>query len=129
MSALPHVTRTDHDATTVVVYPVGEFDIAGTDLLRSTFLDAVSATKNKLIIDLSGTTFLDSMALGTIIGARRRVAGWGGWVRLVAPQPNIHRVLRLTELDKVFGLYDTVEQAAAHVTEELDGSDGTSAAS
>lgn len=118
MSALPYVTRTDYDESTVVVSPVGEFDIAGTDLLRSTFVDAVSADTNKLVVDLSGTTFLDSMALGTIIGARRRAAGWGGWVRLVAPQPNIHRVLRLTELDKVFGLYDTIDQAATHVVED-----------
>lgn len=113
MSPLPHISQTE-TGDAIVMTLVGEFDIAGTDLLRATFRDAITATSNKLVVDLAATTFLDSMALGAIVGAGRRASAWGGWLRLVAPPPNIRRVLRITELDTVFGLYDTVEQAVAH---------------
>lgn len=115
MSPLPHITCTETDGVTVMC-PVGEFDIAGTDLLRSTLREAITAERSKLVVDLSATTFLDSTALGTLLGAARRAGGWDGWVRLVAPPANIRRVLRVTELDTVFGLYDTVDQAISHRT-------------
>ena len=114
MSNLPHIVQSDQDGVHVVGL-VGEFDISVVDLLRGTLLDAVSADRSKLVIDLHAATFLDSMALGTLVSAGKRANGWGGWVRLVAPPANIRKVLRLTEIDTVFGLYDTVEQAAAHV--------------
>ncbi|MCW2784187.1 MAG: anti-anti-sigma factor [Marmoricola sp.] len=119
----PTVTHFEQDGV-VVVAPIGEFDIAGTDLLRSAFADAISADRAQVVLDLSGTTFLDSMALGTIIGAGRRASGWGGWVRLVAPPANIRKVLHLTELDKVFGLYDTVDQAATHDVDRRSSTPG-----
>ncbi|MCW2755971.1 MAG: anti-sigma factor antagonist [Marmoricola sp.] len=114
--AQPHLTQSSIGDVTIVG-PVGEFDIGTIDLLRSTFAAAITPHQNKLVIDLTGTRFLDSMALGTIIGAGRRASGWGGWVRLVAPPTNIRNVLRLTEIDTVFGLYDSVEQAVAHNSE------------
>jgi anti-sigma B factor antagonist len=116
MSDLPFVTRSEHDDV-IVFSPVGEFDIAGTDLLRSAFTEALSASRCKLVVDLSATTFMDSMALGSVVGAGRKAGGWGGWLRLVAPPANIRRVLRITEIDTVLGLYDTVEEAIAHQAE------------
>ncbi|MCW2855173.1 MAG: anti-sigma factor antagonist [Marmoricola sp.] len=111
--AQPHVTQSTIGDVTIVG-PVGEFDIGTIDLLRATLAAAISPHRTKLVIDLAGTRFLDSMALGTIIGAGRRASGWGGWLRLVAPPSNIRKVLRLTEIDTVFGLYDNVEQALGH---------------
>lgn len=113
MSNLPHITKIEDDGV-VVLAPVGEFDISSVDLMRETFLEAVTADSNRLVIDLTRTTFLDSMALGAIIGANRRASGLGGWVRLVGPQPGVRKILHITSLDKVFGLYDTVDQAIQH---------------
>lgn len=111
---LPHIIRTDQDDT-VVLGLVGEFDLSNLDLLRSTFLEAATPDASKIVIDLSATTFVDSMVLGTMIGLARRANGWGGWVRLVAPRANVRRVLHIAGLDIVFGMYDTVDQAVLHV--------------
>ncbi|MET3961016.1 anti-anti-sigma factor [Marmoricola sp. OAE513] len=113
MNHPPHIIRTELEGR-VVLAPVGEFDISSVDMLRATFVEATSETTNQVVLDLSGTTFLDSMALGTMLGVSRRVTAWGGWVRVVAPRPNVRKVLRLTGLDKVFALYDTVDQALTH---------------
>lgn len=109
----PHVTQSHYDDV-LVMAPVGEFDLSVADLLRSAFAEAITSRCHKVVLDLSDTKFLDSVALGALIGARRRATGWGGWVRLVAPPPNIRHVLRTTELDTVFGLYDTIDQAITH---------------
>lgn len=109
----PHIVQTEHDGI-VVLGPVGEFDISSVDMLRSTFLAATSESSNKIVLDLSETTFLDSMAIGTMLGVSRRVNEWDGWVRVVAPRPNVRKVLHVTGLDKVFALYDTVDQATSH---------------
>jgi anti-sigma B factor antagonist len=112
--SLAHITRTEH-GDTIVLSPVGAFDLSNLDMLRSTFLEAATPETTRIVIDLSGTTFVDSMAIGTMLGVARRANGWGGWVRLVAPRPNVRRVLHMTGLDKVFAMYDTVDQAVMHL--------------
>ena len=86
--ALSHITRSELDDA-VVLGPVGEFDISNVDMLRTTFLEAVSPEHNRIVIDLSLTEFVDSMAIGAMLGIARRANGWGGWVRLVAPDPTV----------------------------------------
>lgn len=110
----PHVQSSEQDGVTVVA-PVGEFDISTVEMLREIFASSVTEESNRMVLDLSGTEFVDSLALGVMLGAGRRANEWGGWVRLVAPTPPVRRVLAVTGLDKVFGMYDTVDQAIAHV--------------
>lgn len=112
--SLPYITRTEHGGT-IVLSPVGEFDLSNLDLLRETFLEAATPESNRIVIDLSGTAYVDSMAIGTMLAVARRANEWGGWVRLVAPRPNVLRVLHITGLDKVFAMYDTVDQALTHL--------------
>ena len=54
-------------------------------------------------------------ALGTIVSAAKGTREKGGWLRLVAPTNAVRRALRITQIDTVLGLYDTVDQAVAHV--------------
>src|SRR3954447_1496766 len=89
---LPYISRSDETGA-IVLGPVGEFDIANVDLLRSTFAEAATPQTPRIVIDLSGTEFVDSMAIGAMLGVARRANGWGGWVRLVAPRPNVRHVL------------------------------------
>ncbi len=111
-----YVARHDVGGAAVLA-PVGEFDIATVEVLRSAIFAALEHNSN-LVVDLAKTTFLDSIALGAIIGGGNGAREAGGWLRLVAPQPNIRRTLRLTGIDRVFGLYDTVDQALAHADSE-----------
>ncbi|MFL6061587.1 MAG: STAS domain-containing protein [Marmoricola sp.] len=114
MSTVPCVARSEIDGV-AVISPVGDFDIATLHLLRAAFDQAVGPATDRVVLDLSRTTFLDSMAIGVVIGLARRVEGQGGWLRLVAPRPNVRTVLRITGLDRAFGLYDTLDQALKHV--------------
>jgi len=109
----PRIDCSELGEDVIVVRLVGDFDMDGTDALRRTFAEVVSQPRNKVVIDLSQTMFMDSMALGAIIGAGKRAQGWGGWLRLVGPTLYLRKVLRVTGLDAVYGVYADVDEAVA----------------
>ncbi|MCW2783535.1 MAG: hypothetical protein JWP74_52 [Marmoricola sp.] len=113
MSPVPDVVLAEHGADATVVRPVGDFDLDANEALHAAFTDAVTPERPKVVVDLSETTFLDSTALGTIIGGARRATTSGGWLRFVAPSRYVQKVLKVTALDVAFGVYDTVEEAVA----------------
>ena len=94
-----------------MLIPSGEFDISSVHLLRDGIIEALERTST-IVLDMSDVTFVDSTALGAIVGGHRLAAGRrGGWMRIAAPQANIDRILRLMAMDQLLGIYDTVEQA------------------
>jgi anti-sigma B factor antagonist len=111
-----YVTRLEKHGA-VVLGLVGDFDIHFTPLLQSSLEDALVASPPHIVVDLSQTQFLDSSALGVLYVADRRAKESDGWLRTVSPAAYVRKVLRVTSLDTVFGVYDTVEQA----TDDRDG--------
>lgn len=57
-----------------------------------------------LVCDLSGATFLDSTALGVIVGAFRRAREAGTMFHVVLPAGPARRIFELTALDQVLPL-------------------------
>ncbi|GAA3197145.1 STAS domain-containing protein [Dactylosporangium siamense] len=95
-----------------VVRADGELDVSTAPQLRQTITSALDDAGDKVIVDLSAVTFMDSTTLGVLIGAHNRVRESGGFLGLVCPDDKIRRVFRITGLDNVFTLYDTVPDAA-----------------
>lgn len=94
----------------------GEIDVYTAPRLRESIVAAVEAGKHRLIIDVQKVEFLDSTGLGVLVGALKRVRADGGSLDIVCTQERILKIFEITGLDKVFGLYATVEEArAAHV--------------
>jgi anti-sigma B factor antagonist len=100
----------DHGATAVVTLR-GELDAHDATRLRELFSAAVNdvavASRPRLVIDLTGVAFLDSTALGTIIGAVRRVREVGGDLRVVLPETAARRIFEITGLDEVLEVHPT----------------------
>jgi anti-sigma B factor antagonist len=99
-----------HDGTNVFEL-TGSLDIATSPTVRAALLEASERGNHKLIVDLSKVDFLDSTGLGALIGAQRRAKEFDGDVRVVAKEGQILRLLRITGLLKVFGVYATLEDA------------------
>jgi anti-sigma B factor antagonist len=106
---LTYVERIEVEGV-VVLAVVGELDLASVEILRTAFGGAM-IDHDRIVLDLSRTTFADSTALGVFVAAGKRAAESGGWVRIANPRPNVRKLLRVTALDTIFGLYDDVEQA------------------
>lgn len=66
-----------------------------------------------LVLDLSRVGFLDSAALGAVVGALRAMRERGGELRVVPPSSAAARIFELTSLDRVLALYPSAERALA----------------
>jgi len=101
-----------------VVAVSGEIDLASHMLLRSKIDELLMAGPADIVVDLTETTFLDSTALGTLIGARRRAHGLRGSLAIVLGNRQVTRVFELTGLKKVFTTYPTMADWSAGVATE-----------
>ena len=100
-----------HVEGTPVFELTGSLDLATSPTVRAALLEASERGDHRLIVDLRKVDFLDSTGLGALIGAQRRAKEFGGEVRLVAKEGQILRLLRITGLLKVFGVFGEIEHA------------------
>ena len=89
----------------------GDLDVAGAPELRQAVVTALNEGARDLILDISELDFVDSFGIGVIVGALKRARQRGGEVVLVCPVPRIRRVFELCDLDRIFVLHDSVEDA------------------
>lgn len=96
-----------------VVAVSGEVDLHAVPRFRSAMEDAESKAGSGLsaiLVDLSEVEFMDSSGLGVLIGHHRELEEGGGELRIVTGKAAL-KILRLTNLDSVFGIYDSREEA------------------
>ena len=89
----------------------GEIDIATAPSLRERLHGLLTDEKIRLIVDLDDVGFLDSTALGVLVGALKRARMDGGEVRIASTQPRVRKVFEITRLDSAFDLFDSVDEA------------------
>ncbi len=64
-----------------------------------------------IIVNLTAVDYLDSTALGVLIGGLKRLRERDGILDLICPNPRIKRIFEITGLDKIFDIYATEEEA------------------
>ena len=96
-----------------VVTVEGGIDIYTAPRLRELLIDLVGKNNYQLVVNLEKVGFLDSTGLGVLVGGLKRVRAHDGSLDLVCTQEQILRIFRITGLTKVFGIYQTVDQAIA----------------
>ena len=95
-----------------VVGVEGELDLFSAPQLREAISECLRRGANQVLVDLSDVRFVDSTALGVLIGGLKRVRDRGGDMALLGPQRTVRRVLGITGLDKIFAIYDSPAQVA-----------------
>ncbi|HEY8321136.1 MAG TPA: STAS domain-containing protein [Candidatus Baltobacteraceae bacterium] len=105
---------TSHEGETVVFKLTGSLDLATSPSVRAALLEETGeGKKHDVVVDLTGLEFLDSTGLGALIGAQRRALEHNAEVRLVVADGPIARLLNITGLVRVFGVYPSLEAALA----------------
>ena len=103
-----------HDASAAdapIIRIRGEIDLRSSPELRATLSELVPNQPERLILDLSGVSYMDSSGVGTIVELKRRIDRAGGRVILFGLQPRVRSVFEITRLDKFFTITDGLEQA------------------
>jgi anti-sigma B factor antagonist len=99
------------DSGTVVVAIHGDADLHIATELKNRLGEVIDDGPSAIVLDLSDATFLDSMALGVLLGAMKRLRAKGGRFRVVVPRAEIRRIFEMTLLDRVFELDASRQEA------------------
>ncbi len=105
------VRETDRGVEVFVV--VGQADLHTAPELRSSITAAIDDGARRIVVDLVGTTFIDSMALGVLLGALKRLKPESGQLIVACPEGHVRRVFELTSLDRVLTMSTTRAEAVA----------------
>ncbi len=91
----------------------GRIDSHGAISLDEALQVAVSAGKHKMVLDMAGVNYVSSAGLRTLADISTKNVEKGGDLKIVALRRKVLRVFRIIGFDKLFAIYDTVEQAIA----------------
>ncbi|CAN5351438.1 STAS domain-containing protein [soil metagenome] len=97
---------------TTLIRCVGEVDVATVPQLRDRVSRLQVDGASRVVIDLSGVTFIDSLGLGALIGAHKRARVLRGSL-VIVPSEAATRVFVATALDRVFEIRATLDEALA----------------
>jgi anti-sigma B factor antagonist len=108
------IERRELDARTSVVSVEGELDLAGAPRLKWMLIDALGEGHTRLILDLSLATFMDSTALGVLVGVKRSLGG-DGVLAIVCAGAAVLRIFELSGMDGAFAISPTLQHALAQL--------------
>ena len=94
-----------------VIAVAGEVDIFTAPELKRAIGSAIDGGARELVIDLTETRFLDSTALGVLIGAVKRLRPLEGRLMIVNTEPSTSKTFEITGLDQIFAIVETRDDA------------------
>jgi anti-anti-sigma factor len=99
----------------VVLTVGGELDIATAPELRTLLDAAIDAGLSRVVIDLRPVSFLDSVAIATLLQARRRLGEDGRLAVVVAADSYVRLIFEVAGMPQCIDIFETREQAVTHV--------------
>jgi len=93
------------------VLSTGRLNMVAAPKLREVVAETVAAGNNRIVVNLSGTDFMDSSGLGALIGCLKLARQAGGDLRIACVQPQVQMVLELTSMDRVLRPHASAEEA------------------
>ena len=97
-----------------VVRTTGRLNMVAAPTLREAVERLVTAEgRTHVVLDLTGTTFVDSSGLGALIAGLKTARAAGGDLRIASVPAQVLTVLQLTNLDRVLRPYASVAEALA----------------
>jgi anti-sigma B factor antagonist len=99
--------------TATVLALTGEIDLYTCPELKTELLRVIDDGATLVVLDLAGTTFIDSTGLGVLIRGVERLRVNDGSLAVVSLDPNLTKIFEVTGLDRVFAIYDSREEALA----------------
>jgi anti-sigma B factor antagonist len=104
------IERRELNPRTSVISVQGELDLASAPRLKWMLVDALGEGHSQLILDLSQTTFMDSTALGVLVGVNRSLES-GAALAIVCGHANLLKIFELSGMDRAFAISPTLADA------------------
>lgn len=94
----------------VVIHTEGDLDVYTAPRLKEVLDEHVGGSK-RVVVDLSEVHFIDSTALGVLVGALQESQSNDGELRLVVDDPFLLKIFHITGFDGIFPIYPVVAEA------------------
>jgi anti-sigma B factor antagonist len=107
------ISQRQLDRRTSVIAVEGELDLARAPSLKWTLIDSLAAGHNQLVLDLSLATFMDSTALGVLVGVNRSLDD-GARLAIAGARANVLKIFELSGLDAAFAIFSTLDEALGY---------------
>lgn len=88
----------------------GEIDFHHSPAVREDVLAGLDGGRN-FLVDLTNVSYIDSSGIASLVEGLQHAKGKGLKFGLVGVKDGVMNVLKLTRLDKVFPMFDTVDAA------------------
>lgn len=90
----------------------GELDHNSAEEVRVRIDDRIDRDNiEKVILNFSGVTFMDSSGIGAVLGRYKKLSNKGGQLCIAKPNKNVNRIFELAGLYKIIKNYNTVDEA------------------
>ena len=107
---VPAKSDDDTSAPLVVVTISGEA-VVELEPLVSGLQSVAESHPQRVVLDLSGLSFMSSLAMGVVLAFRRHVLAQNGSLKVAAVQKMVLDSFKRARLDKVFELTETLDGA------------------
>ncbi len=96
-----------HGDVAVVSFAGGSIDaLSGIEEMTSRLRTYIGTEKpKKMVVDFTGVRFFTSQMLGVLVDIWRRLRDYGGRLLICGINPQLNRVFRITNLDRIFEFY------------------------
>lgn len=102
---MPLTVRVSEKNNEVVIHVTGRFDFSLHRDFRYAYEDASKRlVKPSFIIDLGGTEYMDSSALGMLLLLREHTGGDKGVVNIINARPEVKKILEIASFGRLFKL-------------------------
>jgi len=91
----------------------GEIDLHVSPALTQKLTAMSEKRLERIVIDLSGATYIDSAGLAALILAMQTVEAYGGRFFLTGLHPTMRSIFQSSRLDQVFQIFPDVDAALA----------------
>lgn len=101
---------TDLAEGAVVVHAEGDLDVYTAPRLKEVLDEHVAGSK-RLVLDLTEVHFIDSTALGVLVGTLQQSQSVDAEFRLVVGDPFLLKIFHITGFDGIFPIYPVIAEA------------------
>ena len=91
----------------------GEIDLHESPQIREALTPMIERKLPRLLIDLTGVSYIDSSGLAVFIDAMQRVQSYGGQLALFGIGETVRNIFHIARLDQVFKIFPDKNTALA----------------
>jgi anti-anti-sigma factor len=83
--------------------------------LKPVILKVLGSSPSLMLVDLGQVTWMNSTSLGDLVDLYHDMESDQGKLAMVNPNPRVKTIFEVTQLDRVFSVFDTMERGVTYL--------------